>query len=413
MISYKSALKIIVKNNLKIGDETIFVNKALRRVSAKNIYSPINYPLADNTAFDGFALVSKETKNINKIKTKKFKITKTIAAGNNPRTSKYKKGTAVEIMTGGIIPKPFDTVIPFESVNILKKKNINTHILVNQSVKKYSHVRFAGSDYKKKDLVIKKGQIIQPKHLMAFNTLGIKNILVKKKPKIMFVSTGSEIVKNLKKKILPWQIRNSNTNYILALNDYVQSKIFDGGIIKDSEINKFKKILKKIFNSKIDIFITSGAVSAGKFDFIPKITKENKIKILFKNVAIRPGKPIMFSKFNGKNKLFFGLPGNPISSAACFRFFVYPLIRKSIGLKPEKKLQAKLKSNFIKKKEFTRFLKGIVSVDKKGRNWIKILKGQESYKIRSFAASNSWAIFYAGKDKFRKGDFVDYVPINP
>ena len=248
---------------------------------------------------------------------------------------------------------------------------------------------------------------------MAFSILGIKSVLVKKKPKILFISTGSELTKNNQKNISPWQIRNSNSNYLVALNNFVQSDIIDGGIIKDNEKNKLKKILKKVNNSKIDIFITSGAVSAGKFDFIPKITKEIGIKTIFKNVAIRPGKPILFSKFKKKNKLFFGLPGNPISSAACFRFFVYPVIRSSLGLKQEKKLKAKLKSNFVKKKFFTRFIKGEVSVDKKGTNYIKILQGQQSFKIQSFTKSNTWAIFYAGKQRYKKGDYIDCLYINP
>ena len=84
---------------------------------------------------------------------------------------------------------------------------------------------------------------------------------------------------------------------------------------------------KKIFNSKIDIIITSGAVSAGKFDYVPKIVKKFKLSNYFKSVAIRPGKPILFAKIKGKQKAIFGLPGNPISSAACFRFFVYPYLQ--------------------------------------------------------------------------------------
>ena len=82
-------------------------------------------------------------------------------------------------------------------------------------------------------------------------------------------------------------------------------------------------MLNKNIRSKANIIITSGAVSAGKFDFIPKVIKKIKLKKYFKGVAIRPGKPIMFAKFKN-NMCFFGLPGNPISSAACFRFFILP-----------------------------------------------------------------------------------------
>ena len=98
-----------------------------------------------------------------------------------------------------------------------------------------------------------------------------------------------------------------------------------------------------MFNSKIDIIITSGAVSAGKFDYVPKNIKKFKLSNYFKGVAIRPGKPILFAKIKGKQKAIFGLPGNPISSAACFRFFVYPYLAKFIRIDKEKPIKAILK----------------------------------------------------------------------
>ena len=85
-------------------------------------------------------------------------------------------------------------------------------------------------------------------------------------------------------------------------------------------------MINKNIKSKADIIVTSGAVSAGKFDFVPEVIKKFKLSNFFQGVAIRPGKPILFAKFNNKEKVFFGLPGNPISSAACFRFFVYPYL---------------------------------------------------------------------------------------
>ena len=153
------------------------------------------------------------------------------------------------------------------------------------------------------------------------------------------------------------------------------------------------------------MIITSGAISAGKFDFVPKIIKKFKINESFKGVKIRPGKPVMFAKFK-KNKSFFGLPGNPISSAACFRFFVLPFLFYSLGIKNEISINAKIKNKFVKKKQFTRFIKGRISFSKKGIVEFEILKGQESYKISSFVNSNVWGLFPGGKEIFKKGDYI-------
>ncbi|MDA9645175.1 molybdopterin molybdenumtransferase MoeA, partial [bacterium] len=109
----------------------------------------------------------------------------------------------------------------------------------------------------------------------------------------------------------------------------------------------------------------------------------------------------------GKQKIIFGLPGNPMSSAACFRFFVYPYISNILGLNSEKPIKAILKSVFVKKKNFTRFAKSKLNTTKNGKIEVEILKGQESFRIKSFVKSNIWALLPAGKSKFKKGDIVD------
>jgi molybdopterin molybdotransferase len=127
----------------------------------------------------------------------------------------------------------------------------------------------------------------------------------------------------------------------------------------------------------------------------------------FKSVAIRPGKPILFAKIKSKQKAIFGLPGNPMSSAACFRFFVYPYLENSLGLTKEKSFKAILKNNFLKKKNFTRFAKSKLNTTKNGKLEVEILKGQESFRIKSFVNSNIWILLPEGKTKFKKGEIVD------
>ena len=122
---------------------------------------------------------------------------------------------------------------------------------------------------------------------------------------------------------------------------------------------------------------------------------------------IRPGKPILYAKFKDKQKAVFGLPGNPISSAACFRFFVYPYLQESLNIEKEKPIKAILKNNFLKKKNFTRFVKGKINTTKNSKIEVKILKGQESFRVQSFKKSNIWVLLSSGKSRFKRGDLVD------
>ena len=407
MINYKEAKKILIKSKIKIKNELIDSSKSINRINVLDIYCTVNYPAGTNAAFDGFAINSKDTNKLNKDNLQNFKILKTISAGDNPKLNKIKKYETVEVMTGALIPKFFDTIIPIEK--IIFHPN-NKYISINSKIKKNQHIRFDGSDYKKKDLIVKKGTIIQPSHILAFKTLGITKIKVKKKPNILFFSTGNEISNN--KNIVNWKVRNSNSYYIKSLSNHFLFNFIDGGILRDKDEKLFKKMLEKSFKSKIDIIITSGAVSAGKHDFIPSVVKKFSLSNFFKGVSIRPGKPILFAKFRNFEKAIFGLPGNPISSSACFRFFVYPYLLNILGILNEKPFKAKLKNNYTKNKKVLRFLKAILTSTNDGKLEIQVLKGQESFRIKSFVASNVWGLFQDGQSIFKKGDIIEcYSPI--
>jgi len=270
-------------------------------------------------------------------------------------------------------------------------------------VSKHDHVRFKGSDYKRGQLIAKKGTIILPNHILALKTLGVKKVMVKKKINILFFSTGNEVSNS--EKIPSWKVRNSNSHYIKALNNNFLFNFKDGGILKDHHQKLFESKINKLIKSKDDIIVTSGAVSAGKFDYIPNVVRKFKTSYFFKSVMIRPGKPVLFAKIN--QKAIFGLPGNPISSAACFRFFVYPFIENILDLKEEKPLQALLKNDFEKKKNFTRFIKSKLRIIKNGKLEVELLRGQESFRINSFTKSNVWAVLPGGQSKFKKGQIID------
>ena len=405
MISYKRAKKILKSSKIIIQNELVKSSNCLNRVVAQDILSKSNNPAGDNAAFDGYAISSKDTNKLNKKKGRLFKILGTIAAGDKPNKKIKNKFQTVEIMTGGLMPKGFDTIIPIEKIIFYPNKKNPKFILINKKIKKNEHVRFKGSDYKKNDLLVKKGTILDADHILALKTLGIEKIKVKKIPNILFFSTGNEI-SNLRK-IPDWKVRNSNSYYIKSLEKNFLFNFKNGGILKDKDELVFEKQIKKMLNSKIDIIITSGAVSAGKFDYVPKVVKKFKLSDYFKSVSIRPGKPILFAKIKGKLKVIFGLPGNPISSAVCFRFFVYPYLRYLLDVKEEKPIKAILSNEFLKKINFTRFVKSRFDTTKDGKINVEILKGQESFKIQSFTKSNIWTVLPAGKSKFNKNEIVD------
>ena len=412
MKNYTQALKILNKAKIKIDDELINSSESLNRVNSKNIYSNSNLPASNNSSFDGFAIKASDTSNLRGKKTKLFKILGSIAAGDRPILKKIKKFHAFGINTGAILPKDMDAIVPIEQIDFLPNKLNPKFIRIYKKIKKFHNVRLKGQDFKNNDLILSKGDIIESKHIMALKALGISKIKVKKIPNILYFSSGNE-VSNLKKAPY-WKVKNSNRDYIKSIQKDFLFNFEDGGILKDKDEFVFEKKIKKMINSKIDLIITSGAVSAGKFDFIPRVVKKFRLSHFLKNVAIRPGKPVLFAKIKNKKKAIFGLPGNPISAAACFRFFVYPYLRNSLGVKSEKPVKAILKKTFVKKRDFTHFTKSKINTTKNGKLETEVLKGQESFRIRSLINSNIWTVFPSGKSKFKKNQIVDcFFPTHP
>ena len=167
--------------------------------------------------------------------------------------------------------------LPIEQIKFYPNKKNSKYILLNKKIPKFEHIRFKGSDYKKGDLLISQGTILQPNHILALKTLGIKKVKVKKKPNILFFSTGNEITN--KDRISDWEVRNSNSSYINSLNQNFLFNFKDGGILRDKQSDLFKSHINRMLKSKIDLIVTSGAVSAGKFDFVPNVIKNFKFMI--------------------------------------------------------------------------------------------------------------------------------------
>ena len=131
MKSYNDALKILKKSSIKITDQFIKSIDGLNRICSENIYSNHNYPSADNSSVDGFAINARDTNGISQKKFKRFKIIGSISAGSKPFKKFLKKNQAVEIMTGGILPRGSNSIIPIEKCSLIKDK-INKYILIKK-----------------------------------------------------------------------------------------------------------------------------------------------------------------------------------------------------------------------------------------------------------------------------------------
>jgi molybdopterin molybdotransferase len=164
--------------------------------------------------------------------------------------------------------------------------------------------------------------------------------------------------------------------------------------------------MRRALRAGANIIVTSGAVSMGRYDFVPQALERLGAQTLFHKVAIRPGKPLLFARLPD-NVLLFGLPGNPIAVAVGLRFFVEPALRVMLGMPPETPYRVPLGKPYGKKPRLRFHLKSRLHVNNEGRLVVEVLEGQESYRIRPLADANAWAVVPADVDALPAGALVD------
>lgn len=387
MIHYEEAVKNIkeLASYFSFKTEKIELLQAYGRVLAENIISEENIPYADNSAMDGFAIKASETTLATKENPIYFTVQSTIAAGDttdNRHANQIQSYSCVEIMTGALLPcAHYDSVVKVEEV-----ERIGNQICLSAPVPIGNNVRPKGTDFAVGQSVLFKNTVLKDQHIMALAALGISEVVVKKKIRVAVLSTGNEIVPFEQKNIKEFQVRNSSAPFLKVFLERNHCVVTLMGIHNDNP-ESFFQVMSELLKVDYDLILTTGAVSMGKWDFIMKVLPDLNMKILFHKVAIRPGKPILLARSEDFNTVFFGLPGNPISTAVGARFFVLPWIEEIMQIETQENWVS-LESDVIKPDGLACFFKAVLKPDSKPV--VQALSAQASYMIHSFVCSNCW-----------------------
>jgi molybdopterin molybdotransferase len=310
------ALDIILDNTAVLEGERVSLIESFKRVLAENVVSRDDLPPFDKCCMDGYALKSSHTVD----GLSKFKITGSIKAGDF-WNEEIKAGEAVKIMTGAAVPPGADAVIQVEKV-----KTEGDELQVFENVHTGNNILKAGEEIEKGSIVFKSGKFLRPSEIGMLASLGYNEIICHKLPKIVLIITGDELI-NIDEKITRGKIRNCNEYLLVTLIKNLNACVKSYGIIKDDK-DKIFDAVKSAFEEG-DIVISSGGVSVGDYDFIEEVIEKIGADIKFNSVKVKPGKPVTFATF--KDKLFFGLPGNPLAVINTFEMFAAPAIKKMMG----------------------------------------------------------------------------------
>jgi molybdopterin molybdotransferase len=400
MISVGQALQTVLNSAQGFGVEEIPFLKSVGRILKEEVFADKDFPPFNRVSMDGIVINYTSFKNGQR----SFKIEGIQAAGSAQRTLKDSKN-CIEVMTGAVSPNNANTVVRYEDViidNGIATININA---INEG----QNIHAQGKDGKSGDLLIQKNTKISAAEIGVLATVGKSFVKVARQPKVMIVSTGDELV-GVDQNPLAHQIRRSNVFTLVSLLERLHISSESAHITDDKPILKSKIAA---YLKEYDVLLFSGAVSKGKYDFLPQVFEELGVEKLFHKVAQRPGKPFWFgreislikndfsSNKHQNNTIVFGFPGNPISTFVnCLAYF-YPWYYKSVGLEV-KEGTAILAEDVNFKPNLAYFLQ-VKLENKKGQLMAFPISGNGSGDLASLVHTDAFIQLPSDKSEFKKG----------
>jgi molybdopterin molybdotransferase len=331
-------LELLQVNSSKF--ERVPLSDALDRILAEDIVAKYNDPQFPTASMDGYA-----------VKHADLECGELIVLGDNPAGNDEQRivneGECIKTFTGSKMPEGADTLIQIENVTFENGK-----ITINETVNFGSSVRPVGESYRAGDVLIKKGTKLGFAEIGVLAGLNQVMVKVALRPRVAVIATGSEIVDLGEHSDNPAQIRSSNNYTLEALFKQAGAEVIQLGTAPDD-----KKSLLLAFENAInsaDIVVSTGGVSVGDYDFVKDIVPSLGASVVFKGVAIKPGRHVMVAQRD--EKFILALPGFPYSSTVTAILYALPLISKMLGqAKPYEIIAAKLQDNFKKRSSFTEF----------------------------------------------------------
>lgn len=383
--------------------ETVPLRESLGCVLGADITSPIMVPAYTNSAMDGYAINSEDLPRADNEVT--LKLCGKVMAGV-PLDTILNRGEAIQIMTGGMMPQGSDTVVIQEHVALDGES-----IRIDGTTSAGRNVRLAGEDINVGEIVLPKGTLINPAELGLIASLGLDQVVVFRRLKVAFFSTGDELralETHAGKSLGPGEIFDSNRHTLFALLKRLNVELIDLGVVADTEAATHAAIVEGA--ERADLIISSGGVSAGQADFVSKAI-EQLGQLTFWKLAMRPGRPLASGIVNGAR--FFGLPGNPVAVMVTFYEFVQPTIKTMMGCnETEPELYSVPASVSIRKVPGRiEYQRGVLErID--GELQVRTTGKQGAGRLSSMCLANCLIVLAAECDGVAPGDKVDVHPFS-
>ncbi|WP_348765937.1 gephyrin-like molybdotransferase Glp [uncultured Salinisphaera sp.] len=375
--------------------ERVPLQAALHRVLGETVVSRIDVPGADNASMDGYGYAAADVAAAGDT----LQIVGESLAGH-PYDGSLGAGECIRIMTGAVVPADVDTVVMHENTRAEGRR-----LVVEQPPKAGSNIRAAGEDIAAGATVLAAGCYLRPADIAILASVGVSEVAVVHRPRVAFFSTGDEL-RPIDGPIEPGEIYDSNRHGLAALLAELGMEGIDLGVVGDSP-----EALRAAFRqaANYDAVVTSGGVSVGAADFVLDVLGEQG-SVDFWRVAIKPGKPLAFGTLG--NARFFGLPGNPVSTAVTFIQLVRPALVRMAGGHPALPIRLDLPTLADLRKSPGRenFLRARLVTTDAGQLAVDPIDHQGSGVMRSMSSADCFIVLPAAQQDVPAGEMVTVEP---
>lgn len=401
LVSVDEAKEILHRNFTPkpVGTENVPLADAYNRVLAANVISPFDIPPFNRSTVDGYAVNAADTFGAEETRPVSLRLTGRVKIGELPRV-KITKGTTAEIVTGAPIPKGADSVVMIEYT----ERQRNT-VLVHQSVASGENVMKVGSDIHKDETVLEKSAMLRPYEIGILSAIGLARVMVYRQPRVAVFSTGAELTEP-GKPLKGGKIFDINAYALSAAVAECGGQPLMMGVVQDEREEMTRALEKALLDA--DMVITSGGVSVGPTDIIPKVLDTlGKPGIIVYGIAVKPGKPTAIALV--KNKPVFSLPGHPASALLIFHLFVRPLLISMTGRRPEPPITVKAMTTtrFFSARGRRTYITVTLKRDSKGNIVASPVPTGLSGAVTTLAKAHGFIIVHESQPFVEKGQFEE------
>ena len=395
LIEYPDAERLVLDNTHRLPVEETPLGEALGLVLVEDLLATVDSPPFDNSAVDGYAVRSVDAEA-----GRTFRVVDEAPAGR-PAEKSVGEGEAVKIFTGGVIPEGADATVMVENTS-----GWGESFELKKGASPGQNIREAGQDTRKGDTILRAGTEIGAPEIALAATQGYGNLTVYRRPRVVVLSTGTELVEPGTRDLAPGEIFDSNSYAIVAQAREAGADARRLYAASD-DAGTLRAAIEEALETA-DVVVTSGGVSVGEKDLVKSTLLDLGVEQVFWGVKFKPGKPLFYGKRDETR--FFGLPGNPVSAMVCFDLFVRPALMGMMGREDKKRPRIPVYFEEDILNRFGRMHAMRVSLEKTEKGWrAESVGAQGSGLVSSLTKADALALIGPESEGVTAGEPVEAI----